>query len=211
MLKSYTTTLSKKFMDQSKVLIIGLSGTNGSGKDTVGEILQDNYSFCFISVTDLLRQEAQKRHLSVDRHVLREISAEWRRLDGLGVLVDRAYEDFKSKQQDYKGLVISSLRNPGEADRIHQLNGLVIWIDADPKVRYRRVQDNKNLRNRFEEDNKSFEQFLADEASEMHSSGDNATLNMAAVKKLADIKINNNFDTITAFSEYLDNKLAKYL
>jgi dephospho-CoA kinase len=173
--------------------IIGISGTNGSGKDTVGRILADQFSYYFISVTDLLRAEARKRGQPVERQVLRTISAEWRREHGLGVLVDKAVEHFKEQAGNYKGLAIASLRNHGEADRVHELGGQVLWLDAAPQIRYDRVQANAATRDRAEEDNKTFEQFLAEEEAEMHASGDSATLDMAAVKERADLTLVNEF------------------
>jgi cytidylate kinase len=189
--------------------IIGLSGTNGAGKDTVGQLLADNYGFLFISVTDLLRTEAKKRNLPVEREVLRTISAQWRRESGLGVLVDKAVTEFKSVEDSYSGLVMASLRNPGEADRIHDLEGgVMVWIDADPEVRYHRVQSNKDSRGRHEEDNKTYEQFMAEEEAEMNSSGDSATLNMSAVKLKSDIILNNSYDDIDKFKVELQNSLS---
>lgn len=180
-----------------KLQIIGLSGTNGSGKDTVGHILAEQYNYLFISVTELLRAEATRRREPVEREVLRTISAEWRREFGLGVLIDKAVAEYDKVKDKYVGVVMASLRNPGEADRIHELGGSVIWIDADPKVRYDRVQANAVARNRVEEDNKTFEQFLAEEQAEMHSSSnDAATLDMAAVKDRSDIFIANDGDSL---------------
>jgi uncharacterized protein YeaO (DUF488 family) len=69
----------------------------------------------------------------------------------------------------------------------------VLWLDADPHVRYDRVQANAATRDRAEEDNKTFEQFLAEEEAEMHASGDSATLDMAAVKERADLTLVNEF------------------
>ena len=66
--------------------IIGLSGTNGSGKDTVGHMLTERHGYLFVSLTDMLRKEAKKRGEEPSREVLRTISAEWRRESGLGVL-----------------------------------------------------------------------------------------------------------------------------
>jgi cytidylate kinase len=79
----------------SDVKIIGISGSNGSGKDTVGHILANQFGYLFISVTELLRAEARKRELPVEREVLRTISAEWRREQGLGVLIDKAVEHYQ--------------------------------------------------------------------------------------------------------------------
>jgi cytidylate kinase len=188
--------------------IIGLSGTNGAGKDTVGHLLAEHYNYWFISVTDLLREEVRRRGLVVNREHLRQISAEWRRQYGLAVLVDRAIEAF-SEQTGYVGVVMSSLRNVGEVERLHELGGTLVWVDADPKIRYQRVRTNAQARGRAAEDDKTFEQFLADEAAEMHrpEGADEATLNMAEVKGRADIFLENNNKEREALRRVIEAKL----
>lgn len=192
----------------SKQKVIGIAGTNGSGKDTVGKILADKHGYLFVSVTDLLRGEAQSRGQPVTREVLRSISAEWRRQSGLGVLVDKAMELYETQQANYKGLAVASLRNSGEADRIHELGGTVVWVDADPQVRYDRVQANAAQRDRVGEDQKTFEEFLAEEQAEMQHSGDKATLNTAAVKDQSDIFLNNDSDSIADLESDLAQALS---
>lgn len=181
--------------------LIGLAGTNGSGKDTVGYMLAERHNFLFISVTDLLREEAKARGDEPSREVLRTISAEWRRESGhLGVLIDKAVEQYQRVADDFPGgLVVASLRNPGEADRVHKLDGTVIWTDADQRVRYDRIIAHAAERNRYDEDHKTYEQFCAEEAAEMTTSGDAATLNMSAVKDRADIFITNDGTDIDIF------------
>ncbi len=191
--------------------IIGLSGTNGSGKDTVGHMLAERHNFLFVSLTDTLREEARRRNQPVERATLREISAEWRRESGLGVLVDKAKKYYEAQQTPYEGLVVASLRNPGEADRVHELGGQVIWVDADSYIRYDRIQANKHTRGRSGEDEKTFEQFLADEMAEMNSSGDEATLNMTAVKERADLTLLNNGNDIEAFKDQAEKTLEVYI
>jgi dephospho-CoA kinase len=191
-----------------KPCIIGLSGTNGSGKDTVGHLLAENHNFFFVSVTDLLRDEARRQELPADRQNLRGISAGWRRESGLGVLVDKAMAEYEKVKEQYAGgLIMASMRNPGEADRVHELGGTMVWVDADPRVRYERVQANAASRGRAEEDQKSFEEFLAEEAAEMHRSGDEATLNMAGVKAKADIFIQNNSSDLETFRRDVEQAL----
>lgn len=187
--------------------IIGIGGTNGSGKDTIGHLLAVRHSYMFLSVTDILRGEARKRGLPVDREALRTISAEWRRQSGLGVLVEKAVELFQPVAGQYKGLAIASLRNPGEADAVHEHGGTVLWVDADPRVRYDRIQANAVARDRAEEDNKTFEQFLAEEQAEMHATGDAATLDMSAVRTKADFTIMNEHPTL----DDLDTELMQLL
>lgn len=188
--------------------IIGVAGTNGSGKDTVGHILAAKHNYLFISVTELLRAECRRRGLAVERENLRMISAEWRREEGLGVLCERSIAEYEKVKDKYSGVVMASLRNPGEADSVHQHGGVVLWIDADPKVRYDRIQANAVTRGRAEEDNKSFEQFLAEEEAEMHASGDEATLDMAGVKAKADIFLENTGTDLAALQADIEQALG---
>ena len=170
----------------------------------MGHILAGKHGWLFISVTDMLREECAARGLEISRENLRTISAEWRRAGGLGVLVDKAMAVFDGQGGDtvYRGLVVASLRNPGEADRIHELGGTVVWVDADPRLRYDRIQSAN--RGRGAEDTKTFEEFLAEQEAEMKHSGDEATLNMAGVKALADTEIFNESDLATLEQAVID-------
>lgn len=181
-----------------KFKIIGLAGTNGAGKDSVGELLADRYGYWFFSFTELFRAECRRRGIEVIRAHTRMISIEWREQSGLATLVDRSMQTFNEAGgfARYKGIVMSSLRHPAEAERIHELGGSVIWVDADPRTRYDRIQAGREARGRAGEDNKTFEQFLQEEQDEMHRApgAGEATLNTAAVKLLADVVIVNNAD-----------------
>lgn len=184
--------------------IIGISGTNGSGKDTLAQILVAGFGWYFVSVTDILRAEVKRRGLPPERKYTSQLSGEWRRRHGLGVLIDKAVEEFKEQSRQYPGLVISSLRNPGEADELHRLGGRLVWLDANPKARYRRVES----RLRGPEDHKTYEQFLAEEQAEMHHQGNDPTaLDMAAVKAKADIFISNNSDNLEDFKSTVTKAL----
>lgn len=188
--------------------LIGLSGTNGSGKDTVGHILADEYNFLFVSMTDMLREEARARNVDTTREILRTISAEWRRESGLGVLVDKsiAYYEKMGGDQKYAGLVIASLRNPGENDRVHELGGEVIWIDADPQVRFERLKSRMRA-----DDPMTYEEFLINDESEMHRTGDEATLSMSEVKLKSDKIFINEQNDLAALERLVhDNLLTKH-
>jgi len=179
--------------------IIGLAGTNGSGKDTVGQLLSQYHNYLFVSITNLLRDELKVRGKPITRENMRNLSAEWRGKYGLGVLIDRAMASYKAQSDQYQGVVIASLRNSGEVDRVHALGGIVIWVDADPHIRYERVQTNAEARGRAGEDNKTYDQFLAEEASEMNrpAGSDNTTLSLSAVREQSDIQIDNTEQDVT--------------
>lgn len=190
------TTSNNQTISKKDYLVIGIGGTNGSGKDSTGHVLQARAGFKFVSITDILRHEATKRGLPIERDVLREISREWREARGGGVLVDETVAHYeKNYQKDYPaGVVISSLRNHAEPDAVHAYGGTVIWIDADPKLRYDRIQKNRDERgdSRAAEDNKTFEQFLAEENTEMYGySDDPNSLKTVDVKNKSDLTIFN--------------------
>ena len=96
---------------------------------------------------------------------------------------------------------MASLRNGHEADRIHELGGTMVWVDASPETRYARIQRNIEKRGRLQEDGKTYEQFLAEEAAEMTppEGSDEAVLNMNAVKERCDIIMDNGDDELEKF------------
>ncbi len=187
--------------------IIGVSGTNGSGKDTVSHFLAEK-GWLFISASgDLIIPELQRRGLPIERKNMADLTTEWRKQSGSAPIIDKAVEAFNSKSGKYIGLVVSSLRHPGEADRIHELGGQVVWTDASAKVRYERIYN----RGQGVKDQKTFEQFLAEEQAEMSHSGDEATLNMAAVKDRADIFLDNNQNDLEIFKNQVEQALSYIL
>lgn len=182
--------------------IIGVSGTNGAGKDVLGAFLAEEHGYLNITATSMFVDELNKRGLPIDRKHKSQLSAEWRRTYGMGAIVDRAVEAFKASGGKYKGLVVGSLRHPGEADRVHELGGTMVWIDADPRVRYERIQSNLHERvGTHAEAGVSYEDFLADEEREMTKEGDEATLSMADVKERADIFLENNGNDLAVFKQ----------
>ena len=187
--------------------IIGIAGTNGSGKDTVGQMLAEKHGWLFVSVSDILRDDLRKRGLLVERESLRNLSAHWRHKNGLGVLIDKAVTKFKKHKNQHSGLVISSLRNPGEVDRVHELGGQVLWVDADPKIRYKRISSDAHARGRHSEDSITFKQFLAEEKSEMDHGGRETSLHMSGVKAKADFLLQNNGNDIEAFKDAAEKAL----
>jgi dephospho-CoA kinase len=187
------------------IKIIGISGTNGSGKDSLGEMLAEHHGWLFVPATDILRSELTSRGEPIEREKLRNLGNEWRKQFGAGVLIDKSVEIFRKGNN--KGLAIASIRSVGEAERVHELGGKIVWVDADHKIRHKRI----NGRGRSAEDSKTLEQFLIEEQLEMHGTEDKATLNMVGVKAKADIFLENNGDNIEEFKNQAEKALKKYL
>lgn len=188
-------------------LHIGISGTNGAGKDVVGDILAE-HGFFVASATDMLADGLKEKGWPIDREHKGKLSTEWRRQYGMSAVVDRALEQYQPVQSQYKGFAVGSLRHPGEADRIHDIGGIVIWVDADPEIRYKRITSGPARANKGAEDTVTFEEFLKQQEREMHPTGDSATLNISAVKERCDVFFMNNGDDLDTFRLEVEQRLV---
>jgi dephospho-CoA kinase len=193
----------------NKVQYVGISGTNGAGKDTVGEVLK-KHGFFVASATEMLADGLKEKGWPIDREHKAKLSTEWRRQFGMGAVVDQGLKLYEPVADQYQGFGVGSLRHPGEADRIHALpGGVVIWVDADPKIRYERVMDASRGANKAGEDSVTYEEFLVQQEAEMHhKEGDTATLSIADVKIRADITLFNNDNDIEAFKQGVEKALG---
>lgn len=178
--------------------LVGVTGTNGAGKDTVAKFLE-NHNFKHISLSDILRDIADEKNLKHTRENLRQISQEIRQSEGDGAIMKLALVDCTGRR-----LCITSIRTPGEAEELKRAGGVVVWVNADPEVRHQRIMS--GVRGRDETDEVTFEEFLRQEKVEMTPTNEGGGLNIGAVKGMADIKIENNFDTIEEFMTYLDDQ-----
>jgi dephospho-CoA kinase len=162
-------------------MIIGISGTLGSGKDTVAETLK-SFGFQHISTADLLREEAKKLGRSVDRETLRKTGNELRTKFGSGYLVDLALSIKKTDQ-----VVISGIRSSGEVDKLKSLPyAYLIFVDAPIELRFQRISERK----RNVEDNSTLEQFR--ESENVENAGNSNAQNLSYCKSKADLIIENN-------------------
>lgn len=175
--------------------IVGVAGTNASGKDTLGELLAQR-GYTTISLSDILRHDLDEQGLPHTRENLSHQSKKIRDAHGDGGMALRALE----LHADKDGLCITSLRAPGEAQVIKDHGGVIIWIDADRRVRYERIM--QAHRGRLE-DQVTFEQFAEQEDGEMTPSERGGGLNMGGVKALADVTIDNTFETVESYVAHL--------
>lgn len=183
--------------------IIGIAGTNGAGKDTLGELLAERCGYKFRSVSDILREELTAQGIPHEREHMRALSTKWANEHGHGVLSVKTIEAYvaEEEREGYKGLVIGSIRRPAEAEAIHQEGGVIIWVDAEKRLRYDRIQANSRGRT---DDDHSFETWSEHEDIEMRPiEGEPGSLNLLGVKDISDIHIDNNFDSFEAYKEYL--------
>jgi len=194
----------QRYIDSFKdVTIYGVAGTNGSGKDSLMDMLVD-HGFLLFNTSDSLRQISMAVFKSVDRggnNAPLGIVGNAFRTAYPGGMVELGLLDWwmrvgvLSADLRPKGLVIGSIRGTGEAKRLKQVGGKLIVVDADPQVRYNRLTGRGRA-----DDHITFEQFMEKEAGDMAvGETDPTKFGMAAVIDMADIRIENNGNDIESF------------
>jgi len=182
-------------------MIIGVTGNNGSGKDTFAQYLIDNKGFIHISLSDFIREETIKRGLAPIRANFREVGNSLRRDFGASVLSQRALARMESGR-DY---VVTSIRNPEEAAALKGRNNFFLVAVAAPiELRYDRIiKRNKQ----HEKEVVSFEEFKRLEDIELESlSTSEQQLNECI--KMADLAIPNDKD-LADFSHAIESAFEK--
>lgn len=173
--------------------LIGIGGTNASGKDTLAEYLVNKHGYLFESTGDMVREVAMQRYGNILRPTQTRVGNELRAEGGAGVLVDLCIEHFK-KSGNKIGLVAASIRTKGEINEIKSQGGILIFVDADSKIRYERLKG----RGRGD-DFITFKQFEAEQQAEWHQSDNPAEFSIKTVKETADYLFTNNSDEAQFF------------
>ena len=180
-------------------MIIGISGTFSSGKDTLAHHLQEKYGLMHISTGDIVREIALAQHGSIERPVLFDTANQLRHTYGGGVLVDRAVDRYKNSIRTYAGVVITGIRSLAEAKAIKDQGGTIVFVDAPLQQRYDRMQQ----RQRDGEARISIEAFTERERKELSSGVSDADFNITQIGTMADIHLENtgNVDDFFAAAE----------
>lgn len=160
--------------------IIGLSGRNCAGKDTLAEYLVAEFGYTHISTGDILRAEAMELYGNTERETLQKLGPAYKTEHGAGIFVDLALEKPRP-------VIISGIRSMGELKAIKKAGGTMVFVDADPKLRYERLKK----RARDAEANKSFEEFMELDEKEKNAGPTDADYRVDEIKEKADIHLDN--------------------
>lgn len=124
---------------KDKGLIIGITGTFGSGKSTAAEYFKSK-GFAKITLSSFLEDEAKKRRIKkITRKTLQDIGNEWREKHGRGVLVKKAINYLKKNK--IEKAVIDGVRNFGELEELNKKSDFALLaILANRKIRFDRLK-----------------------------------------------------------------------
>lgn len=181
------------------MIIIGVTGTNASGKDTVAEYLRDKYGFKNYSLSDEIRIELTKRGMDHSRENMITVGNEIREKFEANELAVRAIKRIVADNENK--VIVTSIRNPAEVEELRKdfPDFKLIFIDAPIEIRYERSKERGRIG-----DGESFEDFKAKEARELD--GGTKGQRLIATSKMADISIINDEDLAS-----LHNKIEKIL
>ena len=173
-------------------MIIGLTGTNASGKTTIVDYLvSKNYDH--FSLSDVLREELVHSGQKLNRENLIRIGNELRTKQGASILADLIKARLSGKNT-----VIDSIRNISEVKSLQQLqNFFLISVDAPEQVRYQRALSRKRIENIT-----SLDEFI--QMENIEKSQDINHQNISACMEQADFKIYNDED-INKLQQDIDN------
>ncbi|MBT6120069.1 AAA family ATPase [bacterium] len=169
----------------NKFIIFGVIGRNGAGKSTICDYLSDQ-GFSVVSLSDIVRSEADKQGLNHTRENLIQIGTELKRDEGLDVLAKRSFNEIIEKSTSKK-IVFDSIRLPEEVVFFKSHGAILLGIDAPVETRYTRVSKRKK-----ETDQQSYELFKQLDLHEYE--GKSGGQNIKATFQLSDYVIDNDGD-----------------
>ena len=182
-------------------MIIGVTGSYASGKDSVAEYLIKK-GFQHFSLSDEIRKELKKRKIKETRQNLIKLGNELRKKHGNEILAKRIIELISKNNKNLnKNYLVSSIRNIGEVNELKKTcSFILVWVDALPKIRYNRLINRQRTG-----DLQTFEEFIKSE--NLEKSEDPNKQQLHKVKEMADIIIDNS-GTLEELYDELDKKLG---
>lgn len=178
---------------KKKIRLIGLTGTNGSGKGEVALFFTEN-GYDYFSLSDVIRNELKRKKQKITRDNLIRMGNRMRERSTPDILARLVTKKIKGNT------VIDSIRNPKEIEFFqNQGNFILLAIDAPAAERFERVKKRGR-----EESASSLQEFLAKEAEEM--STEERSQQLHACMEMADHRIINE-GTV----EELRKKLEEFL
>ncbi|MDR2351200.1 MAG: AAA family ATPase [Endomicrobium sp.] len=176
-------------------MIIGLTGSYCSGKDTVADYISQRHGYKHFSLSDVIREMMKEAGLDSTRENLITFGTKLREEKGNGVLVKKVLE----KAKDAGEYCITSIRHSEEVNELRKRKDFVlINIDAPQDVRFERMKKRKK-----HGDPQTWEKFIELEKKESQTSGSGQQLRKTA--NMADVTFINDSNDMEILKAAMDN------
>ncbi len=172
-----------KRINSRPVIIIGLTGRNAAGKTTAGEMLAAR-GFTFVSLSNVIRDEAKRRGFTEVRENLIALGNELRERHGPGALAELTV----ASMQPDRNYVVDSIRHPAEVQALKRAGAgtfSLFHIFAPLEDRFAR-----SLARQRAGDALTLDDFIRQEEREFASSNA-AAQQLLETERLADRQIDN--------------------
>jgi dephospho-CoA kinase len=193
------------------MIIIGLSGTNLSGKGTVREIIEKRFKTYSTSLSDVLREDLKEKEIEPTRDALIAYGNELRKNEGSDILARRTSEKLEkqAQAQDFDIALFDSVRNIREIEFLkkkYRGRFKLLFVDATVEIRYKR----SIARARAGEHQISFDQFKKIDDIESGKTEEAHVQQLVKCGQVADIVIINE-GTFEKLEEKVVSVLKEYL
>ena len=180
------------------MIIIGLTGRNASGKTTAGQFLASR-GFNYLSLSDVIRDEAKQRGLADVRENLIALGNELRERHGPGALAELTVQ----RMQSDRNYVVDSIRHPAEVLALKKAGSFSLFhIFAPLEARFAR-----SLARDRAGDARTLQDFIRLEEREFASSNV-AAQQLLETERLAH-RVLENSETLEAFAAELTTALRE--
>jgi dephospho-CoA kinase len=139
-------------------MIIGLTGSFGAGKGSVANYLVHERDFAHFSARTFIIEELNRRGLPINRDTMTTVANDLRATHGPTYIFEKLV---KMAKEHGGNVVVESIRAVAEARYLKEQGGVVLGIDAEPKIRFERI-----IKRGSETDQVTFEEWRAQELRE---------------------------------------------
>jgi deoxycytidylate deaminase/adenylate kinase family enzyme len=195
-------------------IVVGITGSFGSGCTTLTEVLREDYGFKRYSLSDIVREKWSERHRDksvkkAKRFELQDGGNELRRESkDYSILASMTFDKVKEKGDENANLVFDSIRNPAEIAFLRNklANFFLIAVDCNEWDRWERVRKKDYERHKL-----TYEDFKKDDERDKNEDGDPSGQQVALCVDEADFLIRNDTSPMrtskTAYKKVLQEDL----